>query len=1359
MKRKSISVFCAAALLCTLCTGTPALNVSAGPLNQLGNVQAESQEDDLEKILDNCYEQTLGFPRGGKLDMSSESIQNYVKELDEEAAGYWETMVKSDIVDREQLWPGIKPNIMAAVGANTESADLTTTFKYLFKLARAYATEGTSLYQKQEVADEILKGIDFTLEKKWYGNSDSNGSAYYGNWCDHRIGVPQQLLPTIVILQDQISKERMDTYLAALRKQNAHNWSGYTAANLADIALDAIYIAALENNDELMNDVKNTLGKNMFSYTSGNGWHEDGSYIDHNKYAYTGGYGSVLITAMGKMYPLTAGTEYELRFGDERDQFYDEVVFKSFLPLHYAGRITDVVSGRSITRVTAQDRQSAGDLSILADMLSKEKGAELKEVIKQWLIQDPDIMNRITEPIQLAACQEILSDENIEPKEIPEGFYKYNDMDKAVQQTENYAAMVSMHSNKIANYEYGNSEGMKMWNISDGALFINNSDIYQFKDNFWPTVDTLRLPGVTTLYDTERSPSAGNGTFNPNSWVNSMSMGNIGMSGMQISTLGKGNSRDGLKAKKSYFLFDDEIVALGSDIQALSNTGIPAETVIENRKIKEDLSNQLLFNGAEEDVTDNSPSEIVTDQYLKVSTSSGPGAGYPHSLNRNVSENTKELKTKIRMRFANSGINAGIRYYGKNAEGKTSLVFELVLRPNGITHCWDTYDGEAGKDLFKISNTNDWFTLETTMYPETSTMSYKITDDQGNVLAEDDDWKFMVEVESLSAVAYYMNDKMTNRIDTTSFRMEEDGQVTEDVDFTVTTADELLASDGWQMACTDLDGNIRDGECTHNQFTVVTDQATEKVRKGTSISNVTWAHLTGNTEGSDIGYYFPGTATITALKEQRTGEWNDINTLKNWGHDALPAYTRGYATMVIDHGVLETGGEKADYEYVLLPGKSSNETELYSQNPDVEILENSEALHAVRENSLGVTAINSWTSKGGTAGGISVNTYASVMWKETDTTYELAVSDAAHNGNVPIKLTIENANISDVVSKDDNIQIDSDLGSRILELTVDTTGTAKSQQYTAVFKKVNEETENQISTAVLEYAIELAEGASTEGVVDAVVEKFEAAKADAQALLDAAAAGDASVTQKQIDDSWRKLMDIMSYLSFKQGDKTDLEKVIDFAEEIEGKLDSYIESGKSEFEDALAEAGRVYEDGNAMQDETDQAWKRLLNAMADLRLKAEKGALEELVNKAADMDLSAYTAESARTFSTALAEARGILADESLSENDQSVVDEAVQKLTEAQAALVVKEDAGNTSGSGETGKEQIPGKDNGGQQAAENNGHGNGTSGNTGTAGSSGKTHQAVKTGDTVSAGCLALMALAAVLSGSAVMIRSKRR
>ena len=326
----------------------------------------------------------------------------------------------------------------------------------------------------------------------------------------------------------------------------------------------------------------------------------------------------------------------------------------------------------------------------------------------------------------------------------------------------------------------------------------------------------------------------------------------------------------------------------------------------------------------------------------------------------------------------------------------------------------------------------------------------------------------------------------------------------------------------------------------------------------------------------------------------------------------------------------------------------------------------------------------------------------------------------------------------------------------------------------------SEEPAEPLRTEILEFTLELANAQSTEGVVPSVAELFEQAKADAQAILDAVAAGDASVTQEQIDSCWQNLIDVMQHLSFMQGDKTNLEKVIAFAAEIEAKLDGYVEAGQAEFIDALAAARSVYDDADAMQDEVDDAWMTLLKTTSDLRLKADKAALEELINAAESVDVSVYTEDSVQVFKAAFANALNVLADDTLSEDDQDVVNEAAEQLAAAQSALVVKDTASepdtpgqgtddpaqtenpdqNAGGSSDQGAGTIV-ADNGGAAGSADSGNGadnGGQNSGTNTAQKTASGSNAVKTGDSAApiAGTAAVMALAA--AAAVIIIRKKR-
>ena len=116
--------------------------------------------------------------------------------------------------------------------------------------------------------------------------------------------------------------------------------------------------------------------------------------------------------------------------------------------------------------------------------------------------------------------------------------------------------------------------------------------------------------------------------------------------------------------------------------------------------------------------------------------------------------------------------------------------------------------------------------------------------------------------------------------------------------------------------------------------------------------------------------------------------------------------------------------------------------------------------------------------------------------------------------------------------------------------------------------------------------------------------------------------------------------------------------------------DKYMPDHWQDLEDALDAAKKVAEDGDAMQEDVDKAAGDLLNAILAQRYKADKSILEDLIGKAEGIDLTGYTAESVATFRTALAAAQAVMADATLSEDDQKVVDDAVAALQSAMDGL-----------------------------------------------------------------------------------------
>ena len=167
--------------------------------------------------------------------------------------------------------------------------------------------------------------------------------------------------------------------------------------------------------------------------------------------------------------------------------------------------------------------------------------------------------------------------------------------------------------------------------------------------------------------------------------------------------------------------------------------------------------------------------------------------------------------------------------------------------------------------------------------------------------------------------------------------------------------------------------------------------------------------------------------------------------------------------------------------------------------------------------------------------------------------------------------------------------------------------------------------------------------------------------AAAKAVLD-----DPKATQEEVNTAWDNLLKGIWGLGITQGDKTMLEQLIVKADDMVANENKYVKDNWQQLLDALEAAKAVMEDGDALDEDIQPVAEALLEAILAQRFKADKSNLEDLIAKAEAIDLSKYTEESVAVFRAAFKAANAVLANESLSEDDQAVVDKAVSDLEAA---------------------------------------------------------------------------------------------
>ena len=365
-----------------------------------------------------------------------------------------------------------------------------------------------------------------------------------------------------------------------------------------------------ENDPEKIKEASEDI-VGVFDYvTSGDGFYKDGSYLQHGMVAYTGSYGNVLIEKISNIMFLLEKTPWSIK-SESKDNVY-KWIFESFNPIIYKGYVMDMVRGRAISRYNANGYLQASGIiegMIKIGMISDgDKANEINSLVKKWAVEAKSVLDFGTRFKSINVISEfygIMNNDNIKTLEEGDKHYALNSMDKTVHKRENFALGISRSSSRISKYEFMNKENLTPWFQGDGMTYLFNNDLNQFSGNFWATVDPYRMPGTTV--DTRKRepkeilPGLDPGASQQNeiyyelgksNWSGGSKLGAYGVAGMEID-----NKYDSLKAKKSWFMFDDEIVALGSGIT--NPEDFETETIVENRKIKSDGSNKFIVDGKE----------------------------------------------------------------------------------------------------------------------------------------------------------------------------------------------------------------------------------------------------------------------------------------------------------------------------------------------------------------------------------------------------------------------------------------------------------------------------------------------------------------------------------------------------------------------------------------------------------------------------------------------------------------------------------------------------------------------------------------------------------------------------------------
>lgn len=501
----------------------------------------------------------------------------------------------------------------------TESEDMTKQFTNTEKLALAYSAYGTSLYHNSEVREIIIYALEWMYENA-YGEDEASNSGWRDttlhNWWDWQIGSPMALVNILILMEDELDKEfiKKETEVITHFVPNVKDYG----SNLISFAKIMIGSGALSGDTERIANAVSYL-PNEFLYRKGaqeQGFHEDGTYLFHTKHFYNGAYGVSHLRDLTSAALLLADTSYEMNNEAATNLF--SIIFNAVEPIVYGTTLISPTMGRIPNGGRTEARYAINAMVSALELLEckSEYEAEiirLKQTLKKYFTDNPNNFYEALSLCNIGIVNSIMEDEKVIPREDYVISKSYYNGDRVISHRENFTAAISMSSSRIYNYESINSVNMDGWYIGDGMLYVYTPDNTQYLANWWNGINKYKIPGTTVDAQTRECVSIkqGNEYLSSKDFVGGVDFeGVYSTAAMELESfhneiggnvVNSGNGGEqplhncSLTAKKAWFMFDNEIVALGTDINA--NDGYNVYTTIDNRMM---ASDKIYVNSVEE---------------------------------------------------------------------------------------------------------------------------------------------------------------------------------------------------------------------------------------------------------------------------------------------------------------------------------------------------------------------------------------------------------------------------------------------------------------------------------------------------------------------------------------------------------------------------------------------------------------------------------------------------------------------------------------------------------------------------------------------------------------------------------------
>ena len=415
-------------------------------------------------------------------------------------------------------------------------------------IVQAYTISSSKYYNDNSVYNSIVSMFSY-----WH-----NAHPVSTNWYMQEIASPQRIGIMLILMRfgpKQLPSD-LETNLIKRIKDEGGDPELQTGANKLDVATHWIYRGCLSGDTDVLSYGIEQAYQPLF-LTTEEGFQYDYSYHQHGSQLYLGGYGRVVIAGISNLALYLVDTPYALS-GNQLELF-SKFTREVYIPVIRGQYLMYNTLGRSLTRKSALSE--SGFSTILTRMISLDP-------------QYKDFYEKTIERVKGSKT----ADYNLSP--VNTHFWR---SDYTLHQRPGYTMDIRMASVFSARNENGNGENLKGYFLTDGATQIAlRGDEYV---DIFPVWDWAKIPG-TTAPDMPTIPKpAAWGVSGSSYFAGGVSNGKYGVSAYLLNDT---KYSVNTKAKKSWFLFDNEIVCLGAGIASSATQQI--NTTINQSLLKGDVT-------------------------------------------------------------------------------------------------------------------------------------------------------------------------------------------------------------------------------------------------------------------------------------------------------------------------------------------------------------------------------------------------------------------------------------------------------------------------------------------------------------------------------------------------------------------------------------------------------------------------------------------------------------------------------------------------------------------------------------------------------------------------------------------------